>query len=170
MCHHWKVRMPTEWSPFDDLGEAMNPPKNPPKREQVPDHEDYLKAMDAKDPLNRPMDEIKMGLDYKARYDLADLGSRYQHLSELTVLWEDTVEAMKSRKFLGRDEMFKLHGIELALKQLKKTIEGLQGYREYVGSIADLVNQVPKAFSIFGGRGTAIKPYEPLGGEHEEMT
>jgi len=157
-----------EWSPFDDLGNAMEPKKP----EAGPDYEDLLKAMDTPGPKNLPMEEIKMNIEYKAIYDMADMGTRYQHLSELAVLWEDTIGAMKQRTFLGRDELFKLHGLELALKQLKKCMEGMHGYREYVGGIADLVNQVPKAFAIFGGRGRALdKPFEPwVDDKHEEMT
>lgn len=160
--------MATEWSPFDDLGNAMKPP--PP--EEPPTNEDLLKALDSPGPRNLPMEEITMNIEYKATKDLSDLGTRYNHLSDLLVMWEDTVDMMAQRSFLGRDELFKKAGIELAIKQLKKTIEGMQGYREYVGGVRDMINHVPKAFAIFGGRGASLsRPFEPwVEDKHEEMT
>jgi hypothetical protein len=136
--------------PFDD--HAAN---------EVPDAEDLVKAMDTTEPKNKPMDEIKVNLEYRAHQHLSDIGMRYQHLSDLLCQWEDAVTMMARRSFLGRDELFKKAGIELAIKQLKKTIEAMEDYGEHVNPIRTMIDQVPKAFAIFGGRGTPLKPWEP---------
>jgi hypothetical protein len=134
--------------PFDDSVKA------------APDTEDLLKSMDSPEPKNKPMQEIHAMLDYR-KQSMADVGTRYQHLSDLLVQWEDTAQMMKKRSFLGRDELFKLAGIEMAIKQLKKTIETMQDYGEMVEPIRSMINQVPKAFTIYGGRGTPLRPWVP---------
>jgi hypothetical protein len=125
--------------------------------------------MDAPDPRTKDMAEIKLNLEYKAQQSLSDTSTRYQHLSDLLVRWEDTVDMMARRKFLGRDELFKKAGIELAIKQLKKTMEGMQDYGESVDPIRKMINEVPKAFAIYGGRGTPLKPWAP-GDDYDATT
>lgn len=133
----------------------------------TPDTEELLKAMDSPEPKNKPMSEIHLMLDYKGAQSLSDVGTRYQHLSDLLVQWEDTVQMMNNRKFLGRDELFKKAGIEFGIKQLKKTIETMKDYSDNVEPIRSMINQVPRAFAIYGGRGTPLKPWAPGKEEHD---
>jgi hypothetical protein len=145
-------------------------PELPWDKEKNPSTKDLSDAMDVPPPRNVPMSETLMRLDYKASQTMSDIATRYEHLSQLLVLWEDVVEAMGRRSFLGRDELFKKNGIELAIKQLKKTMEGMEGYYTHTNDIRRMLQQIPKPFAVFGGRGTPIKPYEPLGTSTEDMT
>lgn len=138
----------------------------------APDTADLLRAMDSPEPRNKPMAEIHLMLDYKGSQSLADVGTRYQHLSDLLVQWEDTVQMMAQRSFLGRDELFRKTGIEFGIKQLKKTVETMKDYGVVVEPVRTMINQVPKAFAIYGGRHTPLaKKFEPwVKDENEEIT
>jgi hypothetical protein len=134
-----------------------------------PTTEQMKEAVNTPEPRNVPMNEFQNLAEFRAMYDLSDIGLRYQHYSELLVLWEDTIGFMARRNFLGRDELIKKAALEMAVAWLRKTMVGMKGYSENVASIQDLVEMVPKKASlIYGGRGTPIRPWTPAG--HEEMT
>lgn len=131
-----------------------------------PSPEDFEKALDVPTPRNVPMEEMIARRVMQETKSLNDIGSRYDHYSELLVIWEEYVSMMEKRAFLGRDELIKKMGIELAIKQLRKTIMGMRGYSDQVGEIKALVDGVPKdAKLIFGGRGKALsaKGFEDMG-------
>jgi len=89
---------------------------------------------------------------------LNDVGSRFDHYSELLVIWEEYMQMMSKRAFLGKDELVKLMGINLACAQLRKTIANMPGYVEKIGEIKALVDGVPtNAKLIYGGRGSALR-------------
>ena len=131
-----------------------------------PTKEEFERALDAPTPRNIPVTELVERRVLQEAKSLNDVGSRFDHYSELLVIWEEYV-AMKSRRsFLGKDELVKLMGLNLACNQLRKTIAGMPGYVEKIGEIKALVDGVPKdAKLIFGGRGSALNPsgFEDMG-------
>jgi hypothetical protein len=128
-------------------------------------------AEDEPDPKNMPTEEEMMGQlrwaptnsrPFFAEQSVDDQGSRYKHLSELAAMWEDAVALMEQRNFLGKADLIKVMGMRLGLQQLRSTIAGIAGYSEYVSEIRTLVDSVPRnPDKIYGGRGTAIKPWTP---------
>lgn len=103
------------------------------------------------------MDEHVKARQFLSEYNLGDTGTRYAHYSEVLALWEDTVDLMARRNFLGRDELIKKIGIEAAIVQLKKTMAGMGGYGDQVDEIRRMINAVPtKGAHVFGGRGRAL--------------
>jgi hypothetical protein len=122
-----------------------------------PSRDDFIQALKSPTPRNVPMEEHIHAREFVIEYKLNDVGTRYDHYSEILALWEDTVDLMARRRFLGRDELVKKMGLELAITQLKKSIAGMGGYGDQVDSIRKLINGVPtKASLIFGGRGTTL--------------
>ncbi len=133
----------------------------------IPSKGDLERAMEYPVPRNVPMEEIISRRVLQETKSLNDIGSRYDHYSELLVIWEEYVSMMNKRSFLGRDELVKKMGIELAIKQLRMSISAMRGYADQVGEIKAMVDGVPKADKIYGGRGTALRNQDE--DEYEEM-
>jgi len=131
----------------------------------TPSREDFIRALEAPTPRNIPVTEQVERRMLQEAKNLSDIGSRFDHYSELLVIWEEYSSMMSKRAFLGKDELVKLMGINLACNQLRKTISSMPGYVEMVGEVKALVNGVPKNPKlIFGGRGSALNPagYEDM--------
>lgn len=91
---------------------------------------------------------------FHATKKLDDVGTRYQHISDLAIQWEDACAMMESRGFLGKADLIKVMGMRLGLQQLRSTLAGMPGYADIIGEIKALVDGVPKNPKlIFGGRG-----------------
>jgi hypothetical protein len=134
-----------------------------------PTRDEFLAAVDAAPIRGSQVDEYIMHREFYSAKNLSDIGMRYQHYSELLVIWEDYVSMQKKRTFLGKDELVKVMGLDLAIVQLRKTIANMQGYADQVGEIKALVDGVPKeAKYIYGGRGTALAEYRPS--TYEDLT
>ena len=131
-----------------------------------PTRDEFERAIDAPTPRNIPVTEQVERRMLQEAKSLTDVGSRYDHYSELLVIWEEYVAMMSKRSFLGKDERVKQMGLNLACNQLRKTISSMPGYVEMVGEVKALVDGVPKNPKlIFGGRGRALNPagYEDMG-------
>ena len=130
-----------------------------------PSRDDFIQALKTPTPRNVPMEEHVRARQFICEYKLSDEGTRYDHYSEILALWEDTVDPMARRSYLGRDELVKKMGLELAITQLKKSIAGMGGYGDQVDSIRRMINAVPtNPKLIFGGRG---KPLNTTGYDEE---
>ena len=131
-----------------------------------PSREDFIQALNTPAPRNVPIEEGIRVRQFLSEYNLGDVGTRYDHYSEVIALWEDTIHMMAKRNFLGRDELTKKMGLEMAVAQFKKTIAGMGGYGDQVDQIRKMLNAVPtKGCHVFGGRGTPLKT-----DGYEEMT
>lgn len=131
-----------------------------------PSREDFIQALNTPTPRNIPVTELVERRVMQEAKSLNDEGSRFDHYSELLVIWEEYISMMAARTFLGKDELVKLMGLSLACNQLRKTIAGMPGYVEMIGEIKALVDGVPKdAKMIRGGRGSALNRvgYEDMG-------
>jgi hypothetical protein len=125
--------------------------------EPPPTKREYEEALQTPIPSYIPVEEQIARRVINETKSLNDIGSRYDHYSELLVIWEEYVQMMAKRQFLGRIELTKKMGIELAITQLRKTVAAMRGYNDQVGVVETLVDGVPKAKYIYGGRGTALE-------------
>jgi hypothetical protein len=131
-----------------------------------PSREDFIQALEAPTPRNIPVTEAVERRMLQEAKSLTDIGSRFDHYSELLVIWEEYVQMMTRRSFLGKEELVKLMGLGLACSQLQKTMANMPGYVDKIGEIKALVDGVPKdAKLIRGGRGSALNSngYEGMG-------
>jgi hypothetical protein len=131
-----------------------------------PSREDFIQALETPTPRNIPVTEQVERRMLQEAKSLEDIGSRFDHYSELLVIWEEYMQMMSKRTFLGKDELVKLMGLSLACNQLRKTVSGMPGYVEKIGEIKALVDGVPRdAKLIRGGRGSALNSngYEGMG-------
>jgi hypothetical protein len=134
--------------------------------EPPPTKREYEEALQTPIPSYIPVEEQIARRVINETKSLNDIGSRYDHYSELLVIWEEYVQMMAKRTFLGRIELTKKMGIELAITQLRKTVAAMRGYEDQVGAVEALVDGVSRsAKHIYGGRGSALssKGLEEMG-------
>jgi hypothetical protein len=157
----------TLWGSKVPYYEEDLPPTTDDSLKTSPTGADFLRAVSAEDVIRgSQIDEYAEQRAFYSVKKLTDMGMRYQHYSELLVIWEDYVAMQTNRKFLGKDELVKVMGLNLAIVQLRKTIANMEGYTACVGEIKALVDGVPSdAKYIYGGRGSALSPrgYEDMG-------
>jgi len=123
-----------------------------------PSREDFIQALETPTPRNIPVTEQVERRMLQEAKSLNDVGSRFDHYSELLVIWEEYAMMMGKRSFLGKDELVKLMGLSLACHQLQKTMANMPGYVDKIGEIKALVDGVPKdAKLIYGGRGKPLR-------------
>jgi hypothetical protein len=95
---------------------------------------------------------------------LWDIGTRYQHYSDLLSIWEETVELMSNYSHLGKYDESKQKLLEAAIELLRNTLDGMSEYHDLMISIRKLVDYIPTDPTVTqGGRGTPLSKKYKLG-------
>src|SRR5579864_1459608 len=97
-----------------------------------------------------------MAIDTLPSQNLDDVGTRYQHLTDLMELWQTGLEVMNKYDFdSDKENKVKLKN---AIELLQKHIDNKSGYDFKAWSLRDTIERIPaKAESIEGGRGTPLR-------------
>jgi hypothetical protein len=98
---------------------------------------------------------------------LYDIGTRWQHYSDLLSIWEETAELMTQYSYLGKFDEAKQKTLNEAIQILRNTLDGMSEYHDLLVTIRRLVDWVPTDPSVIhGGRGTPLlkeDKYEDMG-------
>lgn len=88
---------------------------------------------------------------------LSDVGTRYQHYSELISVWEEGADMIASHAYIGNSENAKLEALTAAVTLLRNTLDGMAEYHDSQVQLRKLVDWVPTdPTSIVGGRGSPL--------------
>lgn len=102
---------------------------------------------------------------------LWDIGTRYQHYSDLLSIWEETVELMATYSYLGKFDESKKKLLEGAIELLRNTLDGMSEYHDLMISLRKLVDWVPTDPTVIhGGRGSPLKNDKQLGAGYEDIS
>lgn len=87
-----------------------------------------------------------------------DIGTRLDHLRDYMEALEICIETLKDRDSGSKDEKRKILELSVAAKVLRATIDAHTGYNETTTEymLYRLLNNIPKAEEIEGGRGTPL--------------
>jgi len=88
-----------------------------------------------------------------------DIGTRYQHLKELSEYWEICMEIIKKKGyFLSKDNKERLAKMLIAYEVLNITIDSLSDYNDIdvQYELGRSVRLIGKAEDVKGGRGTPL--------------
>ena len=150
----------------------------PPWESAMPlDDDDKPKKKSEKDRIEEQTDQVIGAMnrprftaytDYgaeAARFNalsLDDEGTRWAHFSQLVTMWEEGQTILEGRPYRDAENLLKTQGIKIGIALLKKTMEGMSGYRDRELELRKLIDFVPSdVSSIPSGRGTPLKPWGP---------
>jgi len=89
--------------------------------------------------------------------NLKDVGTRYEHYSQLLSLWESGLEILKKYRLVTEGEFRQLNQLETGIELLRKQIDVLAEFNESILTIKMEINSIPRDPSkIKGGRGTPL--------------
>jgi hypothetical protein len=95
---------------------------------------------------------------------LMDVGTRYQHMSELCEMWDDMSDiVLKRTAFISKFDKDKAEKMQEMAKAVRLVMQGLSDYQAEMSSIQWMVNTLNdvKGEDIHGGRGTELSGWEP---------
>jgi len=93
------------------------------------------------------------------RNGMNDIGTRYQHLKDLSDSWEICIDIIKNRpEPMSKDNKERMAKMLIAFEVLNITIDSFANYKnpeeEYM--LGRSIRMIPKAEEIEGGRGTPL--------------
>lgn len=94
---------------------------------------------------------------------LMDVGTRYQHMSELCEMWDDMAHITLTRSYVTKDDRERAANMAAMADQVRNIMAGLSDYFDELRSIqwmVDMVNDV-KPEDIHGGRGSELAGWIP---------
>lgn len=96
---------------------------------------------------------------------LYDIGTRWQHYSDLLDIWEETAELMNQYSYLGKFDAEKQKLLNSCIDILRNTMDGMSEYHDLLITLRKIVDYVPSDPTVItGGRGTPLgKEYKQLG-------
>jgi hypothetical protein len=105
--------------------------------------------------------------EFKAK-KLEDIGTRYEHYSDLLSIWEEALELMSSYSYIGKADESKQKILSETIEILRNTLDGMGEYHDLLIVLRRLVDWIPSdPTAITGGRGTPLKkgndPYADIG-------
>lgn len=95
---------------------------------------------------------------------LDDIGTRYQHYSDLLSLWEESAEivAVAVGRTNSKHDAARLETMRASIELMRNTLDGMAEYRDMMLALRRLVDYIPTmAKDIEGGRGTPLQSYGP---------
>jgi hypothetical protein len=102
--------------------------------------------------------------EFNREKKLMDVGTRYQHMSELCELWDEMAHLTLTRSgYITKDDNEKAATMTAMADQVRLVMTGLSDYNDEVNSIrwmVDMLNDV-KSEDIHGGRGSELDGWEP---------
>lgn len=110
-----------------------------------------------------------MNTDDFRKLKLDDLGTRYEHYSDLLSLWEESAEIMLGYATSSKHDTEKLALLRASIELMRNTLDGMAEYHDMMLALRRLVDYIPTmAKDIEGGRGTPLlgygpEPYEGIG-------
>jgi hypothetical protein len=94
---------------------------------------------------------------------LEDIGTRYQHYSDLISLWEEGAELISQYSVIGKHDQARLEQLNASIDLLRNTLDGMSDYHDTLVMLRRLVDYIPTlAEDITGGRGTPIDKTKQL--------
>lgn len=103
---------------------------------------------------------------------LEDVGTRYEHYSDLLSIWEEASELMATYSYVGKADENKQKILLEAIQILTNTLDGMAEWHDMLISLRRIVDWVPTDPSvILGGRGTplAAPTQHRLGDGYEDI-
>ena len=93
-----------------------------------------------------------------SRNKLTDVGTRYEHLRDLSDSWEICIDIIKNKDMLSKDNKERMVKMLVAFEVLNLTIDSYADYKDIdvQYSLGRSVRSIPKAEEIKGGRGTPL--------------
>ena len=95
---------------------------------------------------------------------LDDVGTRYQHYSDLLSVWEEGVSLISDYSHVGKHDQSKLDVLNTSIELLRNTLDGMGDYHDTLITLRKLVDYVPTDPTVIPeGRGTPLKGNPKLG-------
>lgn len=89
---------------------------------------------------------------------LDDVGTRYQHYSELIQIWEEAHTLISEYSHISKQDQSKLEVLTVSIELLRNTLDGMGDYHDRILSLRKLVDWVPTDPSVIpDGRGTPLQ-------------
>jgi hypothetical protein len=89
---------------------------------------------------------------------LSDIGTRYEHLRELSSAWEDGIAVLELRSFVSSEDKDKLKTLKSGVILIDNILTSLGDYHEQVYRVGSEVDRLGDIGAILGGRGTPLSP------------
>lgn len=103
-----------------------------------------------------------MNIDDFRSKKLDDIGTRYEHYSDLISLWEESAEIIASTNYNSKHDLARIETFRVSIELMRNTLDGMAEYRDMMLALRRLVDYIPTmAKDIEGGRGTPLHPYGP---------
>jgi len=82
----------------------------------------------------------------KLSHKLTDIGTRYQHYSELLDLWETGVDIMTHLKadLLGDEDKIRIGELQIAVRMLTKQFDVMSDYNRKIYSLCSDIDSIKK--------------------------
>lgn len=95
--------------------------------------------------------------EFKAK-KLEDVGTRYQHYSDLVEVWEEGARLISEYSHVGKHDQTKLDTLTAAIELLRNTLDGIGEYHDLLIELRKLVDFVPTDPTVIPeGRGTPLQ-------------
>lgn len=99
-----------------------------------------------------------MNWDEFRTISLSDIGTRYQHYSDLISCWEEGSKLISEYSHIGTHDQSKLDTLNLAIELLRNTLDGIAEYHDLLIELRKLVDFIPTDPTVIPeGRGTPLQ-------------
>lgn len=105
---------------------------------------------------------------FETQYGLKDVGTRFEHYRELLELWEIGLAIMEEKAFKSDEDTGKIVQLRESTELLRAQLDIMSGFN--AGNFSNscyplklMIDALPSAEQIDGGRGTPLNDKEPIG-------